>query len=177
MDASDNLVVVGRISAAYGIKGWVKIRSFTQPMDNIFTYLPWRIKLGGRWKELQVDNFRSQGKGLVVHFDGVDDRTEAEKLNGIDIYVRQDQFSALEKNEFYWHQLQGLNVYSTFGAERVLLGVMSEFLETGANDVLVVKPVDGSLDQRERLIPYVDMYLDKVDPDAGEILVDWDPAF
>jgi len=187
MGKPDNFAVVARITGAHGIKGWVKVHSYTQPAENVFSYKPWRVKLDGRWQELEADSFRAQGKGTVAHLCGIDDRNDAEALSGLDICVLRDQFDVLEGGDHYWYQLQGLKVFSVGGNgaagssadgdSRVLLGEVAGFLETGANDVLVVKGVADSIDQKERLIPYVDQFLLKVDTDAGEILVDWDPEF
>jgi len=177
MERSDNYTVVARITGAHGIKGWVKVHSYTQPAENVFSYKPWWVKLDGCWRELETDSFRAQGKGMVAHLRGVDDRNKAEGFSGLDVCVLREQFEALADNEHYWYQLEGLQVYSLVGTARVLLGEVSGFLETGANDVLVVKGTDDSIDRQERLIPYVDQYLLKIDTDAGEILVDWDPEF
>lgn len=169
--------MVARITGPHGIKGWVKVHSYTQPTDNVFGYKPWRVKLAGQWRELEADSFRAQGKGTVAHLVGVDDRNGAEALSGLDICVLRAQFDALQGGDHYWYQLEGLKVYSIDGDARVLLGEVAGFLETGANDVLVVKGTADSIDQRERLIPYVEQFLLQVDADAGEILVDWDPEF
>lgn len=177
MEKPGDSAVVGRITGPYGIKGWVKIHSYTQPAENIFSYQPWLIKQDGRWREIEVDTFRPQGKGLVAHLCAVDDRSGAEALSGFDIAVMRSQFDGLDGDEHYWYQLHGLAVYSVYEGSRKLLGEVSGFLETGANDVLVVKGTAASIDQQERLIPYVDQFLTKVDIDAGEILVDWDPEF
>ena len=126
---------------------------------------------------LTAANRRSQGKGIVAHLCGVDDRNQAEALSGLDVCVLREQFDVLEDDEHYWYELQGLKVYSLVEEARVLLGEVSGFLETGANDVLMVKGCSHSIDQKERLIPYVDQFLLKVDTDEGEILVDWDPEF
>jgi 16S rRNA processing protein RimM len=177
MDKPGKYAVVARITGAHGIKGWVKVHSYTQPAENVFSYKPWRIELDGHWQEFEADSFRPQGKGTVAHLCGIDGRNEAEALSGLDICVLREQFEALESGEHYWYELQGLKVYSQVGEARVPLGEVSGFLETGANDVLLVKGCSDSIDQKERLIPYVDHYLLKVDVDEGEILVDWDPEF
>ena len=177
MDKPDNYAVVARITGAHGIKGWVKVHSYTQPAENVFSYTPWRVEINGRWQTLEADDFRVQGKGTVAHLCGIDDRNEAEALKGLEICVLREQFDALKDGEHYWYQLQGLKVYSRVDEALVLLGEVSGFLETGANDVLVVKGSSGSIDQKERLIPYVDQFLLNVDTDEGEILVDWDPEF
>ncbi|OUS09491.1 hypothetical protein A9Q90_03290 [Gammaproteobacteria bacterium 54_18_T64] len=177
VDKTSDYAVVARITGPHGIKGWVKVHSYTQPAENVFSYQPWRVKVDGCWRELEADSFRAQGKGTIAHLRGIDDRNEAEALSGTEIFVPRKQFDALEGGEHYWYQLEGLKVYSLVENVRVLLGEVSGFLETGANDVLVVKGVSDSIDRKERLIPYVDQFLLEVDIAAGEILVDWDPEF
>jgi 16S rRNA processing protein RimM len=177
MNKPEKYAVVARITGAHGIKGWVKVHSYTQPTENVFDYKPWQIELDGCKQAFEADSFRSQGKGIVAHLCGVDDRNQAEALSGLDVCVLREQFDVLEDDEHYWYELQGLKVYSLVEEVRVLLGEVSGFLETGANDVLMVKGCSHSIDQKERLIPYVDQFLLKVDTDEGEILVDWDPEF
>jgi 16S rRNA processing protein RimM len=120
-----------------------------------------------------------QGKGLVAQLRGCTDRDMALRFARADIAVERSALPQLEQDEYYWHQLEGLRVYAKSGdGSRVLLGRVDHLVETGANDVLVVKPDTGSLDQRERLIPWVpDDVVLKVDLAQGEMLVDWDPEF
>ncbi len=121
-----------------------------------------------------------QGKGLVAHIAGVDDRTLAEAYSGLEVAVKGDSLPALEEGDYYWSQLQGLQVWcrdvsGAGGTEaRVLLGTVDYLIETGANDVLVVKPSTDSIDDRERLIPYLPGdVVTKVDLERAEIEVDW----
>jgi 16S rRNA processing protein RimM len=167
-------LVIGRIVGAYGIKGWVKIHSFTEPAENLLGYRGWKIRRRDRWEEIEFDDGQQHGKGLVAHIRGVDHRDAAELLKGCDIAVPRSQLPALESNEYYWYQLEGLTVY----AGNTLLGRVDHLMETGANDVLVVRACEGSLDSRERLIPWLlGQTVRSVDLDAGRIEVDWDPAF
>ncbi len=180
-------VTVGRIVSVYGVKGWVKVLSYTEPGENIFGYCPWWLKTPGGFRSLEIDDYRWQGKGLIAHIAGVDDRDKARTYCQQDIVVDKAQFPELGDNDYYWHQLQGLTVVTVFhgkesdtrdsGAERVVLGKVTQLLETGANDVLVVAGDANSLDRRERLVPYVDQFVRKVDLDTREIEVDWDPDF
>ena len=144
-------IVIGRISGVYGVRGWVKIHSFTEPSENLFGYRGWKIRRRDRWESIDIDDGRQHGKGLIAHIAGIDDRAEAELLKGCDIAVPRAELPPLEGDEYYWHQLEGLEVYG--GA--VLLGRVDHLLETGANDVLVVRGSQGSLDDRERLIPWI----------------------
>lgn len=179
---SERRVTVGRIVSVHGVKGWVKVRSFTEPEENIVKYRPWWLQMPRGWRLVDIDDFRRQGKGLIAHIAGVDDRDKAALYCQRDIAVDKTQFPALATEEYYWHQLEGLTVVTKRGpgVDRVggiVLGRVTQLLKTGANDVLVVKGGSDSLDRRERLIPYADQYISKVDLDAGEIEVDWDPEF
>lgn len=174
MDPCDP-VVVGRVTAVHGVKGWVKIHSFTEPSDNIFDYQPWWLNIAGNWQKMKVTEQRSTAKGLMVHLAGIDDRDQARTYCQRDIYVAKAQLPVLADGEYYWHQLEGMVVMTTQSGVR--LGSVDCLMATGANDVLVVKGDDESLDQEERLIPYTDQFVLNVDLGAGRIEVDWDPAF
>lgn len=175
---TSNLVSVGRITAVFGIKGWVKVHSYTEPQDNLFEYQPWWIKTPHGVKKVEIDEARPHGDAYVAHIKGVDDRDIAATYTAADIAVERDLLPELEPGEYYWDQLQGLVVFSRYSGELQRLGVISKILETGANDVLVVQGDAQSIDQRERLIPYVpEQFVISVDLNAGEMLVDWDPEF
>lgn len=173
-----NLVNVGRVSGAFGVKGWVKIISYTEPVDNIVEYSPWWLKTPHGVKAISVEEHSFRGGSLVVRFDGVEDRDQAASFNLTNIAVERDQMPTLSDGEYYWHQLVGLRVVCSSGQQEVCLGEVKALLETGANDVLVVEPTDTSIDDRERLVPYVpDIYVREVDLDNEQISVDWDPEF
>lgn len=168
----EDRVVVGKITTVHGVRGWVKIHSFTEPEGNIFDYRPWWMKLPTGWTKLEVDDFKPLNKGFIAHIRGLDDRDEARGYCQREILVAAAAMPEPGEGEFYWHQLLGLRVESRHGGCPVDLGVLSGFLETGANDVMVVK--DGN---RERLIPWIDDVVLEVDQASGAILVDWDPDF
>lgn len=172
------LVDVGRISAVFGIKGWVKIHSYTDPGESLFYYAPWWLKTPHGVKPVEFDEFRPHGKGFVAHIKGVDERDQAALFCGQTIAVGWEQLPPLPEGEYYWHQLQGLAVISCYTAPPQRLGRVAKLMETGANDVLVIMPDDESIDDRERLVPYVpEQFVRQVDLDAGIIEVDWDPEF
>lgn len=163
------LLDVGKISGVFGIKGWVKVYSYTDPREGISNYSPWQVKLKGQWREFEVEASKPQGKTIIAKLKGIDDPDQALLLSGADVAVHPDQLEALDKDEYYWHQLEGLHVMNTEGVD---LGIVSHMLATGANDVMVVKG------DRERLIPFtLDHAVEKVDLTAGVITVDWDPDF
>lgn len=175
---SSNLVDVGRISAVFGVKGWVKVQSFTEPAENLFDYAPWWLKTAHGVKTVEIDEAKPHGKGFVAHLKGVDDRDLAASYAGLTIAVERNLLPELEAGEFYWHQLQGLSVISRFESGEYRLGRVARLLETGANDVLVVAADADSVDERERLIPYVpEQYVVDIDLAAGTMIVDWDPEF
>lgn len=180
-------MLVGTVTAVYGVKGWVKVKSYTAPESNILDYQPWWLTQGESWQKLVCDQAQGNGrasgsrrKALVVHLAGVDDRERAKTYCQRDIYISSEQLADLPKGEYYWHQLLGFVVYSqTPGCAQssVRLGSVETLLETGANDVLVVAGDKDSSDRRERLIPYIDGVVLDIDPEARRINVDWDPEF
>ncbi len=177
-DKSLDLVVVGRITAVYGIKGWVKVHSYTEVAEDVFTYQPWYVKTAHGVKRVDIDEARPHGKSFAAHIKGVDDRTLAEQYAGSDVAVERALLPELDTGEYYWSQLENLVVISVYDGQSLRLGRVSKLLETGANDVLVVVPDEQSIDQRERLIPYVpEQFILAIDLAAGEMRVDWDPEF
>ncbi|MCH8497115.1 MAG: ribosome maturation factor RimM [Marinobacter sp.] len=167
--------VIGRITSVFGVKGWVKVYSYTDPIDGILNYPKWTAVFEGRRSALDVLEGKRHGPGIIVQLKGVSDRDQAKALCGVEIVVPTASLPALPEGEYYWYQLEGLRVETLEG---VLLGQVSHLLETGSNDVLVVKGCDGSVDQRERLIPYIpDDVVKSVSLDDGRMMVDWDPEF
>ena len=167
--AQEEYVVMGRIAGLYGVRGWVKVLSETEPRDNILGYSPWYLKLSGKWVQMEPAEGRIHGKGLVTRIDGYTDRDAAVHLVGAEIAVHRDQLPAAGKGEYYWSDLIGLKVVNAAGVE---LGQVDHLLETGANDVLVVKG------ERERLIPYTPgQAVVKVDLEAALLTVEWDADF
>lgn len=164
----DTPIVVGRIAGLFGVRGWVKVFSHTQPLDNILRYSPWLVLRDGQWLPMKPLAGRIHGKGIVAHIEGCDDRDVAAALVGCDIAIVRSQLPRAEAGEIYWADLIGLKVVTLEGVE---LGVVDHLLETGANDVVVVRG------ERERLLPYVEQVIREVDLDGGLLRVDWDPEF
>jgi 16S rRNA processing protein RimM len=173
-DAESQSLVIGRIGGVYGIKGWVRIHSYTEPVDNLLGYRNWTVQRQGKWEAICIDAGKRHGKGLVAHLEGVDDRSQAEALKGCAIAVPITELPELAEEEYYWHQLEGLSVECA----GELLGRVDQLMATGANDVMVVKPCEGSRDQRERLIPWIrGSVVKNIDLLEGSIQVDWDLEF
>ncbi len=178
---SDKFLIIGNTCGIYGLKGWVKIKSFTEPDTNILNYKNCYISTDKKsWQTATIDNGKVHGKGLVAKFAGFDDRTAVEAMGKFFIATKQSALPELESEEFYWHQLEGLEVYSVYAnhsEEKVLLGKIDHLLETGSNDVIVIKPSVHSIDEKERLIPYRPEVIVNVDLQSASMEVDWDPEF
>ena len=182
MGAGDELVVIGRLLAPYGLQGWMKVYSFTDPMENLLDYDRCRLlrngAVGAESGDVEIEAGRPHGKGLVIKLRGVDSPEQARLYTNLELAVPAAQMPALEDGEYYWRQLVGLKVVVRGDTGDELLGRVDHLLETGANDVLAVVPCEGSIDQRERLIPWLpERVVTNVDLDAGVICVDWDPEF
>lgn len=151
------------------MKGWLKVYANTEKKENILAYQPWYVERNKVRQAVKLKAGKPHGKTIIVHLEGVDDRNEAELWVGSDIYIRSDQLPELNEDEYYWSDLIGLKVVSVEGDD---FGVIDHLLETGANDVIVVKG------DRERLIPYVTGQVVKVvDLKENKMIVDWGADF
>lgn len=168
--SENELISVGEIAGVFGIKGWVKVYSLTEPRENILTYSPWTLKKGSEVKEVSIINGKRQGKTVVASIEGISDRNIAETYCGWEILINKDQLPETEEGVYYWADLVGLLVETEQG---ISLGVVDYLIETGANDVLVVKD-----DKQERLIPFINEQVVKtIDLNGKRMVVDWDPDF
>ena len=158
--------MLGRVSGLFGVKGWVKVFSYTQPREAILDYGRWFVKRQGEWQAAAISEGKRHGKSVIVHLEGVDDRDEAAALVDCDIAVDRAAMPNADDGSYYWADLEGLKVVRRDGTE---LGHVAYLLETGANDVLVVQG------EHERLIPFVaEKVILDVDLGNGVISVDWD---
>lgn len=173
----DELLVVAKIGAPYGIKGWVKLHSFLQQPLDLEQYTGLVAYAGNVSKVIEFAEIKSHGKGLIAQIVGVDNRTQAETFKNLELKLSTATLPDLDDGDYYWHQLQGLAVYSDSeeGIEpTLLLGRIASVMETGANDVLVLEPCENSVDDKERLIPYLpERVIKKVDLANKRMLVDW----
>ncbi len=171
MPESVKPIIVGKITGASGIRGWVKVHSYSEPRKNILEYKSWLLATDNGWRSVEVSTGREQGKTLVAQLKDCTDRNQAEALRGTEIAIRPEQLPTLSADEFYWRDLIGLEVVNQ---EEQLLGKVSHLFETGANDVLVVKKPGGG----ECLIPWVmDVFILAVDLPQSRIRVDWQEDF
>lgn len=167
--ARSDQIVVGRINGVFGIRGQLKVLSYTDPRENIFNYNPWLLGSGEACQAVTVISGQKHGKGIIASFEGCEERGQALAWVGKRVSIFRDQLPATKENEFYWSDLVGLIAVTTDG---VTLGQVSRLLETGSNDVLVVEG------ERQRLIPYIwDQVIKCVNLEQGQITVDWDLEF
>lgn len=158
-------VVVGEVADAFGIKGWVKIYSHTEPATNILKYGPLRLND----KEYKVISGRSHGTAVIAQLEGIADRDQALSLRSNTISVPRDRFPPPEPGQYYWADLIGLRVENQEG---INFGEVSEVLATGANDVLIVNG------DKERLIPLiVGQFVQDINLGERTMKVDWDADF
>lgn len=170
MSDNQRRILLGRIVGAFGVRGQIKIESWTEPRDAIFRYQPWTLRdASGNEREFTGARGRESGKHLVAEFPGVTDRDVVEAMRGTEIHVPRSALPPPSPGEFYWVDLEGFRVVTTEGLE---LGTVSHLFSTGANDVLVVRG------DRERMVPFVEPdFVQSLDFEAGLITVDWDPDF
>ena len=169
MQQNNTHLIVGRFGGVYGIKGWLRISSFTRPSDNIFSYSPWLLELNGSWKEISLEEFQKRGERFFVKILGIDSPEDARQYINCDVAITSEQLPSLKKGEYYWRDLINLKVINQNG---ILLGEVSEIIETGANDVFVI--IDNDNSEQKILIPSVmGIYINKIDLIEQAIYVNW----
>ncbi len=168
----ERLVVMGRIVAPYGIKGWVKVQPFTQQQRGLLDYPVWQVGREDAWLARPVEVAKVHGTTVVAKLEGIADREQAAALQGQRIAISRDDFPAPAVGEFYWADLIGLKVVNVAG---VTLGNVARVFETGANDVLVVE--DKAANERERLLPFIEPVVRQIDLVGGTMIVDWDADY
>ena len=168
--APQGMILLGRVLGAFGVRGELKIDSFTEPKSAIFRYQPWRLRdAQGRDRVARVALDQPHAKGVVATFPDVADRDAAEALRGAELFAPRSALPPPKPGEYYWVDLEGLRVVNLEGAD---FGTVSHLFSTGANDVLVARG------DRERMIPFLEPdFVTSVDFDAGVITVDWDADF
>ena len=179
-DLSMDLTTLAKIGAVHGVKGWVKLISYTDPAENILGFrhfylmpkgIPGSQVVAGSLQQIEIDESRAQGKNFIGHIKGCDDREQAKLYTGCELQVERSVLPDLDNEEYYWYQLEGLKVVNL---QDETLGAVHHLMETGANDVLIVRATDDSIDAEERLIPYVrEQVIKQVDLEQHIIRVDW----
>ena len=169
------MVTVGQVGGAYGVQGWVRIVSFTEPPSNLLNYQPWHLRVKGadererRWQPCPAQAIRPHGDGFVARFREVADRDAALQLSGAEIAVPESCLPAPGDGEFYWRDLVGLRVVDQNGVE---LGEVGQLMPTGVHDVLVVQA--GKAGGEKVLIPFVGAHVGAVRIQDGVIEVHWE---
>ena len=164
---SEPMVIMGRVASAFGIKGWVKIQPFSDYVDSLLDYKTWYLgQEQGPWRKVEVLQSETHHKTLAALFTDCPDRTAAEKLKGVLIAVPRSSLPEQIDGEYYWADLIGMTVINE---AEVNFGTVVELLETGANDVLIVRGSSGP----DVLIPFLKSVIGKVDLTARTIRVDW----
>jgi 16S rRNA processing protein RimM len=162
-------ILIARVAGAFGVRGELKLQSFTDPDSAALRYQPWILVHRGVEREVQGARGRTTNKGIVATFPGVDDRDAAEALTGAEVWVDRAQLPPPAPGEYYWVDLEGLAVVNLEG---VVLGTVSHLLNTGSNDILSVAG------DRERLVPFIEGdFVKSVDFETRTITVDWDADF
>lgn len=165
---TDSKVILGKISGVHGIQGWVKVYSYTRPPEHIFAYPRWQLQQGANcYGTRSVLEHRKQGRKLLVRLQGVDTRSLAEQLVDQEIAVDAEELPALE-GEYYWRELIGMTVRDPRGRE---LGQVVDLMETGSNDVLLLRDGKG----RSLAIPWLPEVVLEVDTTNALLVADWEP--
>jgi 16S rRNA processing protein RimM len=167
VSATGKWVILGRVSGVFGIKGWLKVQSYTEPRDNIVGFRAWMLRMNGVDHAFDVEDGHSHGGSVVAKLHGIDDRDRAREWIGADIVVARERLPAIAEGELYWTDLEGLEVRTMSG---IVLGKVDHLLATGGNDVLVLDSAP------QRLIPFVvGAVVKAVDLEKRLIVVDWSP--
>jgi len=167
---------LGEIVGVWGVKGWVKLHSYTRPRADIANYSNWWLQSDNKSSRfsspqaVEILNCREQGQGVAAQIKGVNDRDTAATYKGLRILIKKTDLPELSAGEYYWQDLIGLNVSTV---EQLDIGIIESILETGANDVLVIKINDDE----DVLIPNIPEVVKNVDLKLGTMIVDWDPSY
>lgn len=170
----EKFVILGYVSGVYGIKGWIKVFSYTEPRDNIVGFRQWRLSAADpaalKERVVEVEAGGLHGKQVIAKLVGVDDRDQAAELIGSEIAVPRSALPACDDETYYWADLIGLSVRNEAGE---VLGVVERMLETGAHDVMVLNGDGGG-----RMIPFVmGRIVQDVDLAKGVITVKWESSY
>jgi 16S rRNA processing protein RimM len=174
---NDDVVIAGHIGGAYGVQGWVRVVSYTDPPEGLLDYRPWLLDRAGHWTEAGLAEARRHRDAVVARFEGVADRDAAQALAGTRVGFARDALPVTAPGEYYWRDLTGLAVIDQRGRR---LGVVSHLIPTGAHDVLVIAAggapgtAGGEDETAELLIPFHAQFVRDVRLDERVIDVEWD---
>jgi 16S rRNA processing protein RimM len=158
-------VVLGQVGGAFGVQGWVRIQSYTDPPANILKYERWQLGRAGQWREVEVEDGKVTAKGVLAKLVGVETPEDARLATGSEIAVTREELPKPAPGEYYWSDLEGL---AAFGQNDQPLGRIEEFRATPAGTVVVIRG------ERQHWVPFVKERIVSVDLDAGCVVLDWD---
>lgn len=166
---SHQLVTLGHINGLLGVKGWVKVFSYTDPRDEIISFETWILRSGDDEKILEIEEGKNHGRSVVAKLKNVDTRDKARELVGAEIAVERAALASCDPGEYYWTDLEGMEVVTSSGQ---ILGRLDYLFETGGHDVMVV------VGDRRRLIPFVEgKVVQEVELEQRLLVVNWDPTY
>ena len=166
---TDSEIPLGYIAGVHGVRGWVRVHSYTEPREQVVAYRRWILRRNGERSDAEVTTGQAHGKSVIAKLAGVDDRDAAADLIGAEILMPRSGLPECGPREYYWADLAGMQVLDQAGN---LLGEVDHLIETGAHDVLVLT---GS---PQRLIPFVlDSIVTDVDLEHRTITVTWDAGY
>ncbi|KGP63013.1 16S rRNA processing protein RimM [Legionella norrlandica] len=169
MDKKTNWIVIGRFGRPHGIKGFVTVHSFTDPINNILRYTDWHVFLNNKWQPIKLLAIETHNKTIIAQIEGYPERESVASLTNADIAVQESQFAPLAPGEYYWYQLIGMNVINQKGES---FGKVVEIMPTGSNDVLIVQGA------KRHLIPYLPgQFVIDINESKQVITVEWDVDF
>ena len=162
-------IEVGRLGAAHGVRGWLRVQSFTDPPQRLFDWKLWRLQPEqGAAREVKLLEARPQGNGWIARLEGIEERNAASRLTGQMILVEREALPPAEGREHYRDDLVGFEAKNLEGA---LLGVVDHFIDTPGNAVMVIRGA------REYLVPVTAQHLLKVNKESRSLIVDWPEDF
>lgn len=158
--------MLGKIAGTFGVQGWVKVSSFTDPLDNLLQYEYWQVRRGEQWSALEVTAGRMTGKGVLAKLKGIDTPEAARVLVGSELGVWRHELPATAPGEYYLSDLEGLQAVAATGET---LGTIDHFRSTPTATVVVIR--NGK--RAEQWVPFVKERIVRVDLDAGQVVLDW----
>lgn len=166
---TERRILLGRVVGAFGVRGELKLESWTEPRDALFRYSPWTLVHRGEETTVVGARGKRNANGSVTAcLPNVVSRDDAERLVGAEIWILRSQLPPARAGQYYWVDLEGLKVSTIEGVD---LGMVSHLFNNGANDVIAIKG------ERERYLPYTPDVVREVDLEGGRMVVDWDPEF
>jgi 16S rRNA processing protein RimM len=169
-------ICVGKVGAVSGVHGFLKLWSYTEPEDNILSYENLYFKSAEGYEPIDISEIKGRIGRILIQFGGIEDRDEAKQFTGKEIFIPKEDLLELEDGDYYWSELEGMRVFNLQGYD---MGKVDHLLETGSNDVLVVKAnINDAFGKKERLVPYIpEQVVIDIDRESGLIKVDWAPDF